>query len=210
MLLFFSPRQLEGSRMNRLIRWNCTGLVLAFVLCLVVTGSPAQTFTTLYNFAGTGGANPFAGLAQGFNGNLYGTTYAGGASTQCPSACGTFFEITPAGSVTTLYNFCLQSICTDGAGPIGNLVLSANGDFYGTTKWGGANDSGTVFRITPSGVLTTLYSFCAQTNCTDGANPTSGLVMVNQNFYGTTYTGGNNQLCGGGCGTVLKSLPVVR
>ena len=85
---------------------------------------------------------------------------------------GTVFKITPSGTLTTLYSFCSQSGCTDGHSPYAGLVQATNGDFYGTTLYGGANPyCGTVFKITPSGTLTTLYSFCSQSGCTDGANP---------------------------------------
>jgi uncharacterized repeat protein (TIGR03803 family) len=189
--------------MNGKIRRKSACLVL--ILCLTAIGASAQTFTVLLSFDGANGANPFAGLVQGLDGDLYGTTYTDGTSTQCEAACGTVFKITSGGSLTTLYSFCSLSGCLDGAGPIGTLALTAGGDFYGTTKWGGAHASGTVFKITPGGTLTTLYSFCSQDNCTDGANPTAGLVLAtNGNFYGTTYDEGNSQLCGGGCGTVFK------
>jgi uncharacterized repeat protein (TIGR03803 family) len=84
------------------------------------------------------------------------------------------------------------------------LVQATNGDFYGTTSNAGTNGGGTVFKITPSGKLTTVYSFCAQSGCTDGFKPLAGLVQAtNGNFYGTTFYGGN---CGGtyGCGTVFS------
>ena len=114
----------------------------------------------------------------------------GGAS---PYYAGTIFKITPTGTLTTLYSFCTQSGCADGDGenPIGGLVQATNGDFYGTTFNGGANDEGTVFEITPGGTLTTLYSFCAQSGCTDGYAPLAGLVQAtNGTLYGTTGYGG--------------------
>jgi uncharacterized repeat protein (TIGR03803 family) len=118
---------------------------------------------------------------------------------------GTVFKITPGGRLTTLYSFCSQTNCTDGAKPYAGLVQAANGDLYGTTSGGGANGNyGTVFKITQGGMLTTLYSFCSQTNCTDGATPFAGLVQAaNGTFYGTTYGGGAN----GGYGTVFKITP---
>src|SRR5208337_4908368 len=99
-------------------------------------------------------------------GNLYGTTTIGGAYNH-----GTVFKITPSGKLTTLYSFCSQSNCSDGSVPFSGLAPDAGGTFYGTTSQAGANNAGTVFKITPSGVLTTLYSFCSQTNCTDGGAP---------------------------------------
>jgi uncharacterized repeat protein (TIGR03803 family) len=119
---------------------------------------------------------------------------------------GTVFKITTDGKLTTLYYFCSQSNCTDGRYPSA-LVQATNGDFYGVTVQGGANSAGTVFKITPSGMLTTLYSFCRQTNCPDGLNPTAGLVQAtNGDFYGTTPYGGanHNEFCGPECGTVFK------
>src|ERR1700730_1697177 len=72
-----------------------------------------------------------------------------------------------------------------------SLIQGADGNFYGVAEVGGANSAGTVFRVTPSGVLTTLYTFCSQTNCTDGSIPSGGLVQSsNGNFYGVTVEGG--------------------
>ena len=87
--------------------------------------------------------------------------------------------------------------------PYAALVQATNGDFYGTTVDGGANgEGGTIFKITPSGTLTTLYSFCSQSGCTDGVQP-AGLVQgANGDFYGTTGRGGVN-----GEGTVFTITP---
>jgi len=152
--------------------------------------TPSGTLTTLYSFCSqsgcTDGANPEAGLVQATNGDLYGTTYDGGAQGD-----GTVFRTTPSGKLTTLYSFCAQTNCADGVNPVAGLVQTAKGDFYGTTKFGGAYNAGTVFQIAPSGTLTTLYSFCAQENCPDGQSPASGLLQAsNGNFYGTTTRGG--------------------
>ena len=99
---------------------------------------------------------------------------------------GTVFQITPSGALTTLVSF-----GTNGAYPHAGLAWATDGNFYGTTAFGGANAKGTAFQITPSGTLTTLYSFCAQTKCTDGANPYAALVQAtNGDFYGTTEYGG--------------------
>ena len=224
-----------------------------------IAPSGGSTFETLYSFCVqsgcTDGANPVGTLVKAASGDLYGTTNAGGANCVVHGGCGTVFKITPSGTLTTLYSFCPQSGCADGAGLEVGLVQATNGDFYGTTEGGGAGN-GTVFRITPSGTLTmlhsfggtdgstpwaglvqatsgylygtteiggangagtvfriapsggstfkTLYSFCAQSGCTDGFKPLAGLVQAtNGNFYGTTFYGGN---CGGtyGCGTVFS------
>jgi uncharacterized repeat protein (TIGR03803 family) len=112
----------------------------------------AGKLTTLYSFCSkkdcTDGATPYAGLIQGSDGNLYGTTAGGGASTpSCNGGCGTIFKITTAGELTTLYNFCSQANCTDGNVPQGGLVQHTNGDFYGTTYYGGADGIGTIFSL---------------------------------------------------------------
>ncbi|HEY6290600.1 MAG TPA: choice-of-anchor tandem repeat GloVer-containing protein [Terriglobia bacterium] len=174
------------------------------MMLLAATGSPAQTFTTLHIFAGADGQQPYeAPLVQGTDGNLYGTTE--GNPTNIP---GTVFKITPGGALTTIYNFCSLSGCTDGENPRGGLVQATNGSFYGTTEFGGANGLGTVFKITPGGTLTTLYSFCSQSDCTDGLNPWGLIQAADGNFYGTTGAGGDDN-CNpsGGCGTVFKITP---
>jgi uncharacterized repeat protein (TIGR03803 family) len=194
---------------------------VAFLLwAAAAVALPAQTFTALYSFDGTGGANPYAGLIQGTDGNFYGTTSAGGANVACTTqftvGCGTVFKITPRGTLTTLYSFCSLSDCADGEYPLAGLVQGANGDFYGTTEFGGVGSTcsggpcGTVFKITPTGTLTTLHSFAG----TDGEFPYAGLVQAtNGDFYGTTLNGGANQDCldsfGAltGCGTVFKITP---
>ena len=159
---------------------------------------PAQTFTTVYIFDGTNGGTPVAALVQGTNGNLFGTTYYGGNS-MCPLGCGTVFEVMPNGALTTLYSFCSQLNCPDGSNPYAGLVQASNGDFYGTTYKGGANGDGTVFKITPSGMLTTLHSF----DLTDGELPQAGLIQAaNGDFYGTTSSGGLKS-----DGTVFKITP---
>ncbi|MGO9540968.1 MAG: choice-of-anchor tandem repeat GloVer-containing protein [Terriglobales bacterium] len=164
--------------------------------------TPGGTLTTLYTFCSqtncTDGAEPYSGLVQATNGSLYGTTSVGGANSE-----GTIFEITPAGQLTTLYNFCSKPGCTDGYLPYAGLVQGTDGNFYGTTLVGGANNEGTVFKITPGGTLTTLYNFCSQGGCTDGLEPYAGLVQgTDGNFYGTTIAGGAI-----GAGTVFKITP---
>ena len=173
------------------------------VFKMTATGTP----TTLYNFCSktqcADGENPgYGGLIQATNGDLYGTTMFGGTGT---NGAGTVFKITPSGTLTTLYNFCSKTGCSDGEQPFAGLIQATDGDFYGTTYAGGANRSGTVFKITPSGKLTTLYSFCSVGGiaCTDGSGPQAGLIQATDgNFYGTTYDGGAN-----GSGTVFKITP---
>jgi uncharacterized repeat protein (TIGR03803 family) len=164
--------------------------------------SPAQTFKTLFNFDGSDGANSTSGLVQGLNGELYGTTLYGGTGSG-----GTVFRITSGGKLTTLYDFsyCIVIGCPDGAGPNAGVIQATNGDFYGITTGGGIYDSGTVFRLTPSGKLTTLYTFCSQSGCSDGQDPCGGLVQAsNGDLYGTTAGGGNVNHPGG---TIFKITP---
>jgi len=142
--------------------------------------TPSGKLKVLYNFDGVHGANP-QGLTLGTDGNFYGTTYYGGADN-----FGTIFKITKSGSLTTLYTFTYNP---DGAYPLAPLIQGTDGNFYGTTLLGGATtwNAGTVFRITPSGTLRTLHSFCNFSVCADGLLPTGGLVQATDgNFYGTT------------------------
>jgi uncharacterized repeat protein (TIGR03803 family) len=134
------------------------------------------------------GAFPYAGLIQASDGNFYGTAWQGNASgSNTIVGGGTVFEITAGGQPITLYGFCSQTNCADGADPFAPLMQAANGNFYGTTFDGGIKGYGTVFEITSAGRLTTLHSF----RDADGAGPVAGLIQVkNGNFYGTTLYGG--------------------
>jgi uncharacterized repeat protein (TIGR03803 family) len=162
--------------------------------------TPAGTLALVYSFCSqtncADGALPVGALIQATNGNLYGTTGYGGANNR-----GTVFEFTPGGVLTVLYSFCNLAACADGSQPLAGLIQGADGNLYGTTKFGGANSWGSVFSITTGGTLTTLYSFCPQNGCLDGARPNSVLVQAtNEDLYGTTLEGGAN----GGNGTVFK------
>ena len=175
--------------------------------------TPAGALTTLYSFCAQAncadGAMPYAGLVRATDGNFYGTTLEGGSNTGCSlgsGSCGTVFKITPGGALTTLYSFCAQAGCADGGNPYAGLVQASDGNFYGTNFGRGANGYGTVFKITPAGALTALYSFCSQTNCADGQYPYAGLVQATDgNFYGSTSAGGGGVYHQGG--TVFKVTP---
>jgi uncharacterized repeat protein (TIGR03803 family) len=167
------------------------------LLCMFVltaTAASAQTFNLLATFDGSNGAQP-GSLVQGLDGNLYGTTGVGGTY-----QWGTVFQVTPAGSLTTLWSFCKVKDCPDGQNP-GGLMLGEDGNFYGGTAYGGTHSGGTIFRITTAGVRSTVYNFCAQANCSDGAI-SSGLVQsAAGTFFGTTLQGGN----AGSDGTIFRS-----
>lgn len=186
-------------------------LVAIIALALAATNpiAHAQTYVDLYNF-GTNSGDPLPEesqntLVQGRDGNLYGTAQAGGAQ-----GFGAVFKITPGGTLTVLHSF----TGSDGKYPASELTLGTGGNFYGTTRLGGTVGEcsglgcGTVFRITPSGNLTTLYNF---TGGDDGAQPYAAPIQATDgNFYGTTEYGGMAGLCPGGftgCGGIYKMTP---
>lgn len=169
--------------------------------------TPAGDISILHTFTGSpDGIGPEGKLVQGADGNFYGTTPSGGTNDQ-----GTVFRITPGGTLTILYNFCMLNGCTDGFGPVAGLIQGTDGNFYGTTVGGGSGGSpGTVFSITAGGVLTTLHSF---NGVSDGTEPFAGLVQhTDGTFYGTTNGGGANDLgtvfsVSVGLGPFVRTLP---
>lgn len=171
--------------------------------------------TVLYNFqyGPKDGAGPNGTMVIDSAGNLYGTTEGGGnlvSGCLNGEGCGTVFEYTTTGKEKVLYTFCPDAAanCPDGAGPSGVLVRDASGNLYGTTAGGGAHLGGTVFKVTPNGKETVLYSFCANADCTDGEGPMGGLALdaTTKILYGTTVAGGTG-MCGqesGGGGTLFQ------
>jgi uncharacterized repeat protein (TIGR03803 family) len=171
--------------------------------------SPQGVETVLYSFCASGvpcsdGQSPQGALVQDAAGNIYGTTAFGGLAI---ANAGTVFKITPAGKFTTLYRFCSENGCFDGAYPYGGLVQASDGNFYGTTYIGGSTNDGTIFKITAAGKLTNLHSF----DLTDGALPAGSLTQgTDGSLYGTTSNGGTGNCSssfGPGCGTVFKLTP---
>jgi uncharacterized protein (TIGR03437 family) len=183
--------------MKKLSSWKIAWT--AVLQCSLAIVLPAQNITTFVRFNATTGYTPAAAaLVQGTDGNFYGTNGWGGGATDS----GTVVKITPDGTVTVLYAFCSQVSCTDGVQPTG-LIQAADGDFYGTTMASGTNGGGTVFKLTPAGQMTTLYSFCSQPGCADGASPSAWLIQATDgNFYGTTSGGVSRSR-----GTVFKITP---
>jgi uncharacterized repeat protein (TIGR03803 family) len=167
--------------------------------------TPDGTFTVLYDFPGVaGGSTPYAGLVQGSDGKLYGTTFSGAPGSFF--GAGTVFKMDLAGGTPTILH--AFSGGADGGNPYyGALVEGNDGNFYGTTYGGGMvggnfpQGTGTVFRITPTGTLTTIHTF---TGGADGYGPEGGLVLGSDgNFYGTTAYGDFSSNTANG-GTVFK------
>jgi uncharacterized repeat protein (TIGR03803 family) len=148
--------------------------------------TPGGTLTTLTNFVqgGSSGSSPYGGLVQGADGNLYGTTFAGGTSQNCQGGCGTVFKITLSGTLTVLHSFSGG----DGANPQARLLKATDGNFYGTTLNGGTHGLGTAFKITSGGAFTSLHSFGGTS---EGNTLSAGLIQATDGFfYGTTANGG--------------------
>jgi uncharacterized repeat protein (TIGR03803 family) len=160
--------------------------------------SPQGVVTTMHFFSGADGSSSFEPLIQARDGYLYGTTTFGGSNGN-----GTVFRIGLDGTFTSLYSFTNGA---DGSDPFSPVIQAADGNFYGTTCGGGVGNNGTVFRMTPNGLLTTLHTF----NGSDGSCGNGVLVEVGGNneddeqngrgaLYGTTSNGGTNN-----AGTIFK------
>ncbi len=138
------------------------------------------TFTVLHAFNGTDGEFPEHGVVSDKAGNLYGVTAFGGADDN-----GSVYKIASDGTYSTLYSFTGGS---DGGFLYGGLDIDKNGNLYGSTADGGANNQGTVFKLTPNGTLTMLYNF---TGGADGSGPEGDMLLVGKNLYSTTTSGGD-------------------
>jgi uncharacterized repeat protein (TIGR03803 family) len=168
---------------------GCAPLWLAFVLAAAAI-APAQaqtaTETILHSFSPEPpkGATPYAGVIRDAAGNLYGTTYEGGAWNQ-----GVVYKVTPSGQETLLHSFTGGA---DGANPAAGVIADSAGNLYGTTLYGGAapanKGSGVVYKLNPSGQETVLYTFSGGA---DGKWPFAGVIRDSTgNLYGTTSEGG--------------------
>ncbi|MGI8964793.1 MAG: choice-of-anchor tandem repeat GloVer-containing protein, partial [Limisphaerales bacterium] len=159
--------------------------------------TPDGIRTTVASFSFTNGSVADTGVIQARDGNFYGTTLYGGDYGDIYGTYGTVFKMTPNGSLTTMVSFA----GTNGANPEGALMQASDGNFYGTTRFGGdlrggtSFGAGTVFRMTPEGLLTTLVIF----NYTNGATPGARLLQARDGLlYGSTAQGGI------GHGTIFK------
>lgn len=182
----------------------------AFVVTLAGKFNSLHSFCAEANCAD--GANP-SSMIQATDGNFYGVA-GGGTGTQCYQAgsCGMIFKMTPQGETTVLYNFCQQVNCADGFGPRA-LMQAADGNLYGSTDRGGIyatgsedEGSGTLFKLTLQGQLTTLYNFCSVYSCAEGSVATASLLQATDgNFYGIVLSGeGATCYFGYGCGTIFE------
>ncbi len=164
--------------------------------------TPQGAETVLHSFSDSSvpdvGRGSYAPLVQGTDGNFYGTTCYGGDSG------GGVFKMTPQGVVSLLHLFGDGTVSNDGISPLAPLIQATDGNFYGTTDFGGSAGEGTIFRITPLGVVTTLHSFGDGSVASDGTYPWCALVQAKDgNFYGTTPQGGSANE-----GVVFKMTPL--
>ena len=147
------------------------------IFSLTPDGSGGFTLLTLHSFTGPDGASPRSTLIFGADGNLYGTTPAGGGT-----GAGIVFRITPSGAFTRLHDF------ADGGGKSpSELVLASDGAFYGTASEGGAHDGGTIFRVGPDEAFSTVHDF---DGAVEGTAPLAGLLEADGHLWGTTSLGG--------------------
>jgi uncharacterized repeat protein (TIGR03803 family) len=226
-LLYQFPLRKTGSNPSGLLRVNGNFYGTTYLGGMSNEGTVFEltsegTLTNLYSFYrnGSDGRNPTVGpLLRDRAGNLYGTTEAGG-DLSCVSVnpsqkgCGTVFKLSPEGKETILHSF--KGSPTDGATPLAGLTADSAGNLYGTTYVGGSGcgdgvvgGCGTVFKITPAGVETVLYSF---TGGADGSTPDYVNLLIDSagNLYGTTLRGGDLTCLGSsreGCGVVFKIDP---
>src|SRR5205807_37692 len=135
------------------------------------------------------GALPIGGIVQANDGTIYGTTYNGGTKNR-----GTVFKISPTGNgYAVLHSFDRSLDINDGDQPLGGVALGTDGNVYGTTGGGGKQNAGALFRMTPAGQYSTLYSFCPASGCKDGFFPQTAMVQhTNGKFYGATESGGQS------------------
>jgi len=161
--------------------------------------TPDSTLTTLYSFTGgVDGYIPEGRLLRDKHGNIYGTTYAGGADSM-----GVVYKLSAKGQ-TVLHSF--AGGASDGGFPTNaGLAMDESGNLYGMTQFGGTSDWGTLYKVARDGTFTLLHSF---TGGTDGRYPAAGLAIDSTgNLYGATQGGGGSSNCTYGCGTVFKATP---
>jgi uncharacterized repeat protein (TIGR03803 family) len=164
--------------------------LIAVALLFTVVAASAQTYTPLYTYPiGSGATSGIAApqvMSQGRDGDLYSTVQNNGTKN-----FGTVYKITTAGAPSTVYSFCALTSCDDGGYPHGGVTLGFDGNFYGTTQGGGTHAAGTMFKVTPTGTLTTLWNFA---NGTDESVPVyTTLLGQDGNMYGVSWGQYNGQ-----------------
>jgi len=186
-------------------------LFITLSAATAIQAAAAAPLRTPVTLNGPNGASPYAGLILDAAGSLYGTTSNGGAH-----GYGAVFELSPTANgwtETVLYSFC-QNSCLEGSGPWASLLLDSEGNLYGTTQFGGAHSSGTVFELSKAANGTwgenVLYSFCSSANCADGSVPDSPVIFgAKGQLYGTTLEGGQGSCLSSnsGCGVAFELTP---
>lgn len=198
-------------------RWAVVAATLGLALFGAASDASAAKLKTLYSFCPEGncsnGTGPTGGLVRDGHGNLFGMTGGGGANNR-----GAVFELARKTQgiweYKTLYSFCSQRHCADGANPWAGLVLDTTGNLYGATNVGGRAHglAGVIFELTRAGEYKLLHAFCSQKGCADGKNPQIALTYAGASegalydgtspLYGATKTGGSHKK-----GTVFKLEP---
>ena len=210
----------EGGNTGCAYSGSAGGCGTVFELCAPSSSGGCSTTTswqekTIWKFSsGAGGAIPYAGVITDGAGTLYGTTMYGGMGTcnvgNTNFRCGTVFRLKHNATFSTWTRTVLHKFNGDGAVPLAGLCCNSLGTIfvlYGTTYQGGAGNGGVVFSLqnSPGFPTTTLYTFCSQPGCADGAKPMANVVFDSATpprMYGTTFTGGLNNL-----GTVFQLSP---
>jgi uncharacterized repeat protein (TIGR03803 family) len=153
--------------------------------------APDGTYTVVYNFCSLSncvdGVEPSGGPILKSDGNLYGIAQLGGTSKNCDGGCGVVFKVTPEGQETVLHSFTGGK---DGSDPFAKLTQDSQGNLYGTTYLGGANNNGTVFKVTNAGKESVLYSFCLLSGCLNLGYPVGPVALdAAGNIFGVTSVG---------------------
>jgi uncharacterized repeat protein (TIGR03803 family) len=213
-LIFDKAGNLYGTASEGPGSTTCGGVGCGIVWKLAPNSGGSWTYSILHVFEGSDGDRPLAGLVFDAGGNLYGTTFQGGASTVCPLGCGVVFKLAPNPDGTwtesVLYSFTGGA---DGSSPQAGLIFDAAGNLYGTTVGGGDWDNcgsgcGVVFKLAPNPDGTWTYSVLYSFTGADGGGPVAGLIFdAAGNLYGTADVGGNIRDCIVGCGVVFKLAP---
>ena len=186
---------MKGSKslLNLGLAVACAASTLSLAMC-----AQAQTLNYFADFNGGNGWEPYASVTQATDGNFYGA-----ATNGIEGGGGNIFRMTPSGEITSVYKFCSQPNCVDGAQAQSAPVLGSDGNLYGVTTGGGTTGSGVFYQLA-DGKYKVLYSLCPKRPCDEGQTPNGIILASDGNFYGTTVYGGAG---GDGPGTIFKVTP---